>query len=232
MFGKKQFGVLAAVAVAGLAMLSAGNAQANLIQNGDFSANAGSFATFPGYCGAGSNAGSPLDWANNNGNSGINGPGTGGWGEPFSPSTAPSFDFAFLQVNSSSNVGTALYTYFNVTPGQNYTVTYMDAARSGDTGTLYTSVENGGIGSPVMASNTTTPSDTAFQQESFNYTAGTSTQDAIIFQNTGNGSTDSTVDFSEVVIAPASSVPEPATIGLMAMAGLGLLITGRKRAVR
>lgn len=220
----------AAVATVAIGALAAAANATPILQNGDFSGNASSYTIWPGYDGATGNPGAPLLWGNNNGFSGVNGPDTGFFassGEPFAPTTNPNFDFAFLQVNSTQNLGTALYAYFNVTPGQSYTVTYQDATRSGDTGSLSTYVENGPIGAPVLYTNNTTPSSSAFQNESFTYTAGSSTQDAIVFQNAGDGSADSTVDFSNVVI---TATPEPAALGMLGVGGAALLLMRRKRA--
>ena len=58
---------VAARAVVGLPMLSTGNAQANLILNGNFSANASNYIDFPGYSSYQSNPANPTDWTINEG---------------------------------------------------------------------------------------------------------------------------------------------------------------------
>jgi len=232
MFTKSRFTVLAALAaVAGLSLLAAGNAQASMILNGDFSGNASSYITSPGYNSpmSSGNPANPTDWiANNKGNnSGVNGINTT-TGNPFGPSSqqgnSATMDWAFLQ-----NTTTALYQSFGVTPGQSYVVSYLDAARGGETGSaLRVYVEGGGTFGPVLGSNQTTPGNVSFQKESFTFTADANLTDVIIFQNQVAGATGDTVDFTDASVA---AVPEPATLGLAAAGALGLLLLKRRKAV-
>ncbi len=112
--------VAAAVGVSALAAAASANP---ILANGDFSGNASSYTVWPGYDGAAGNPAAPLLWGTNPGSAGVNGSGTGFYaaqGSPFAPaSTSGVTDFAFLQDNAT-NSGTALYAYFNVTPGQMY----------------------------------------------------------------------------------------------------------------
>ena len=102
----------AALVAAGLTMLAAATAQGNMVRNGDFSANASVYTSFPGNS-LPPNPATATDWkisytANGKagGQAGINGPDTGFYSnpgprnspEPFAPtSTAGVRDFLFMQ---------------------------------------------------------------------------------------------------------------------------------------
>lgn len=87
-----------ALSLLALGMSASPLTAANIIVNGDFSSNASSFISFPGYRGSGSNP-QIANWsftAISGGNAGINGPSTG-VGEPFAPSTTvdiSNFDYS------------------------------------------------------------------------------------------------------------------------------------------
>ena len=223
MFGKTHF-ILAAGAVAGLAMLSAGNAQANLILNGDFSANASSYTASPGYS-TNPNPSSPADWTVNGAGSGVNGPDAGSAvGTPFAPvSTAVVRDFNFLQgggVYSSQTVTT--------TASQAYTLAFAAAQRDGNTSAVLEVILTDATNSQQITTLTpATITDTGFNNFSLNFTAP-SASTTVEFLNNSPASIDDTVDVSNVSLNP---VPEPATIGLVAIGSLGLLLIGRRRAV-
>ncbi len=230
MFGKTHFGILTAGAVAGLALLSAGKAQANMILNGDFSANASSYTSWPGYS-ASPNPSSPTDWTINNVTVGVNGPDTGFYatnGEPFAPtSTAGVNDFAFIQ-----NQNSYLFQTVATTVGQSYSLTYDAAARAGDAAAGMNDILDVVIANAntqaVITSQTPAITETGFNSFTLNFTA-TSASTAITFANTTNSSNGPTVDVSNVSLNP---VPEPATLGLVALGGIALLLIGRKRATR
>ena len=230
MFSKPHFNFLAAgAALAGLSLFSAGNVWANLITNGDFSANAASYTTWPGYSTAGYQTSpyGPTGWTISDVHVGVNGPGTGFSAEPFAPtSTAGVNDFAFIEnqnVNLSQIVGT--------TAGQAYTLTYDAAARAGDAAAGLTDVLE------VVLTDTTTStqiiadtpaiSEAGFNLFSLDFTAPSASTDVEFVNKTAYVSGISgTVDVSNVSLV---AVPEPATLGLCAIGGVGLLLIGRKR---
>ena len=223
MFGKTQFGILAASAVAGLAMLSTGNVQANMILNGNFSANASSYTVFPGYSnGSNPNPSSPADWTVSGAGSGVNGPDAGSAvGTPFAPaSTTGVSDFNFLQgggVYSSQTVTT--------TASQAYTLAFAAAQRNGDTNAVLEVILTDATNSQQITTLTpATITDTGFNNFSLNFIAPSTSTTVEFLNNSPAG--DNTVDVSNVSLNP---VPEPATIGLLAISSLGLLLIGRRR---
>ncbi|MGC8560986.1 MAG: hypothetical protein ACP5O1_09945, partial [Phycisphaerae bacterium] len=184
----------AMVLAAPLAMLVAAQAaSANLILNGDFSANASSYVVPNGNNGLSNtaktetNPSTQSDWIGTT-NTGVNGADVGwtsGSKTPFGPSSVSGVtDFAWIHFQSS------LYQSFTVTPGTTYTVTYLDAAQAGNYSTtnlvatltayVYDGTTTGSKGT-LLNSNSTIPSNLAFNTESFNFTAGTSTTDTLFF---------------------------------------------------
>jgi hypothetical protein len=220
-----------ALAVGGLVLLPAGNAQANMITNGDFSANASSFTIAPGYYGdlaANNNPNNATGWTSS-GNGGVNGTDTGtSVGNTFGPSSTSIStggsvaDFAFLQNVATLSQGLAAIA------GQTYTVNLVAATRAGNTGAYMTAevldgaTVLGGIGTSTPVN----PGSTDFTPYNFSFTANGGNLTFEIL-NSPPGGTDESLAVSDVSI---SAVPEPATLGLVVAAGgLGLLLIGRKR---
>ena len=235
---QKMFGVAAAAFMAAAVVsLTAGPASANLVTNGDFSANAGSYGTNPGYS-AGFTAANP---AAPTGRSitlnypiGINGPDTGFYaskGSPFAPGNVSGVrDFAFLQ-DASGYTGSAIFQAISTISGQMYTLSYVAAQRgtslTNSSATMETLVIDA-ISNTLIASQAPLISTSSFTANSLTFTA-TSTLTEISFENTtsGTGGNDNTVDVSNVVL---NAVPLPTSLGLLGLGtvGLGMVLLKRR----
>ena len=243
---------LAAAALAamlGIKPASATTTVTNLVANGDFSANAASFTTFPGTVGGG-NPATITDWASVNGTAGAPTNATGvnfaagsGSGAPFGPQSG--FAFAFLQ-GAGTSISQAVS---GLTVGQAYSVSYLAASRYDpntvtpitqadlDAQALTATITNGSqTDGSLMSTDSNTAAGTVmtpnfFQLQLFGFTASAGTE-TLTFTNSSPSTYDTTVDVSGVVIDPINSaVPEPATLGLLALGGLGLLLLKRRNAV-
>lgn len=204
-----------------------GSASANLISNGDFSANANAFVVFPGYASVeGFPAGNPASipgWTwNGSGGFGVNGkdtvsdlpalPGPIGIFGPSSQQSNPDRNWVFLQSD-----GAAVYQIFNVTPGVQHTVSFEAASRADEAVTGFAQLYEGALGvTPVSFLTQATPkvySNVAFESGSFTFTP-TQSQATLVLQNYSPGLSGKTVNFTNVVV-----VPEP---GALALAGIGI----------
>ncbi len=199
---------------------------ANIIVNGDFSANASSYVVYPGNDSkksstAVTNPASPTGWAGST-NDGVQGTDVG-----FTPKTSFSptsvngvTDYAFIHFAST------LSQSFTVTPGATYTVSFEAASQSGQTPPTLTAYVLDGTTSKTnpLASNSPTLSSASFNPVSFNFTAGTASTDTLLFETSTNNNA---ADITDVSIAP---VPEPAAMGLFGVGALGLLLARRQKA--
>ena len=198
-------------------------ARSSMIANGVFSLNAAAYTASPGYSLRG-NPGAPSGWTSSGGNTGVNGPDTGVYGstgyQPFAPkSTAGVSDFSFLQGNGAFISQTAA-----TTASQSYTLAFDAASRAGyPLAVLEVVLTNGTNGSQIT---TLTPAITAagFTPFFLNFTA-TSGSTGIEFLNNSLPGIDATVDVSNVSL---TAVPEPATLGLLAICGSALALVGRR----
>lgn len=213
-----------------------GSASANLITNGNFSANANAFVVFPGYASSvpGAPEGNPLSipgWTwNGAGNFGVNGkdtvsnlpalPGPIGIFGPSSQQSNPDRNWVLLQGN-----GAAVYQIFNVTPDVQHTVSFEAATRDGEVGENglvifgLAQIYDGALGvTPVsfLADATLKEySNVAFEAASFTFTP-TQSQVSLVLQNASPGLPGKTVNFANVSVV---AVPEP---GALALAGIGI----------
>ncbi len=227
---------LSAAAIATLG-LSSQEARANLITNGNFSANAGSYVTFPGYSSNfypsdPSNPVSPTGWTITTGYPvGLNGTGTSftsGSDIPFAPTSMSGVtDFAFMQ-DASGYTGSAISQVIATVLGQTYTLSYVAAQRSinNSDATMETLVNNA-LNNALIASQNPTTSTSDFTTNGLTFTAvSSSTQ--IVFENTTSGvGSDNTVDVSNVVVSNA--LPLPASLSLISVGGAGLSLLLLKR---
>jgi hypothetical protein len=198
-----------------------GSASANLITNGNFSANANAFTGSPGYVGETGNPTGPTgitgwNW-NFSGRFGLNGISTGTSGPittfgPTSQQTTPDRNWVFLET-IEGNDGAAVYQVFNVTPGVEYTVSFEAASRVGQ-GTNGTVALYDGTFGGLLNSNSQAYGSAAFQPNSFTFTP-TQPQATIVLQGQ-SPSASQAVNFANVSVV---AVPEP---GALALAGIGI----------
>lgn len=210
-----------------------GSASAELISNGNFSANANQFVVFPGLASSvdGAPPGNPLSipgWTwNGSGNFGVNGkdtvsdlpalPGPIGIYGPSSQQSNPDRNWVLLQGN-----GAAVFQVFNVTPGVQHTVSFEAATRDGEVGedglVIFglAQIYDGALPAPFLAEATPKEySNVAFEAASFTFTP-TQSQVSLVLQNSSPGLPGKTVNFANVSVVP---VPEP---GALALAGIGI----------
>jgi hypothetical protein len=234
---------------AAVALSMAGSANANLITNGDFSANASSFTGWPGYInwnaadnGSGQSFGTGINptisgWTHNGtGGTGVNGKDTlsdfpGPSLSPivaFGPSeqqSTPDRNWAFIQ-----GAGGAISQSINVTPGVEYTVSFLAAGRAGTgnaaNGGAYAYNGTLGVDATGVAAGTgffsKSYSAVNFEPDSFTFTTTLPTA-TIVFQNSGGGDA---VNFSNVSVVP---VPEPSTLAGLAIGVVALGLASRRK---
>ena len=236
---QKMFGVAAAAFMAAAVVsLTAGTASANLVTNGDFSANAGSYGTNPGYSAGftAANPAAPTGWSITlNYPIGINGPDTGFYasnGSPFAPGNVSGVrDFAFLQDATGGNgtvyTNSAIFQAISTISGQMYTLSYVAAQRLTNSSATMETLVIDAISNTLIASQAPLISTSSFTANSLTFTA-TSTFTEISFENTtsGTGVNDNTVDVSNVVV---NAVPLPTSLGLLGLGAVGLGMVLLKR---
>ena len=244
----------AVVAAVAATALTAGAASANLVANGDFSANASSYVTYPGYSSgpstSGTNPFNPTDWTviqYLQPAVGVNGPDTGFYGKsltnggsPFAPSstsiassTSQVRDFAFMQdgINTAGTYNNStVEQVISTIAGHIYKLSYVAAQWSGDSGATLETLVTDAVNNTQIASQIPSITTSAFNPFSLTFTA-TSASTEIAFINNTNTSVSNTVDVSNVVMVdPPAAVPLPASIGLLGLGtvGLGLLLLKRR----
>lgn len=226
---------------AAVALSVVGTASANLIVNGDFSANASAFTGWPGYInwnaadygwGTGINP-TISGWTHNgSGGTGVNGKDTlsNFPGPSLSPIVAfgpsvqqatPDRNWAFLQGS-----GAAIFQSINVTPGVQYTLSFEAAGRAGNPANAGVYVYNGtlGVDAAGLAAGTgffsRSYSDINFVPDSITFSSNLPTA-TIVFQNSGGGDS---VNFTNIV-----AVPEPSTLAGLAIGVVALGLASRRK---
>ncbi len=195
-------------------------AAANIINNGDFSANAELYTLSPGYS-VGPNPAVPAGWRNDsNSHAGVNGADTT-TGSPFAPERMAGVrDFAFLQ-----STGTALSQSVATTAGKTYTLTYAAAARGSDVvnnkDRLKVIITNAATGRTIVSA-LPAITKTAFQVFSIKFTAASaSTTVEFINASPANAMVGGTVDVSDVVLATPTT-EKRTTAGAFEYSPIGL----------
>jgi len=214
-----------------IVLSSIGSASANLITNGDFSANASAFTGWPGYASWTSifdgQANPAISGWSTNGSfgMGLNGIltsstfGTPGPIVAFGPSVqqaTPDRNWAFIQ-----GAGGAILQVINVTPGVEYTVSFEAAGRAGDPALGSAYAYDGSLVSVLPGGKySQTYSDVNFVPDSFKFTPTLSTA-TVVFQNAGGGDS---VNFTNITV-----VPEPSTLAGLAIGVVALGLASRRK---
>lgn len=199
---------------------------ANVVTNGDFSANAAAYTVSPGT-GRGGNPTAPTGWAFSSASySGINGPDTGFYGsagyQPFAPaSTVGVGDFAFLQYGTMSITQT-----ISTTAGEPYTLSYAAAGRVDGPSTTMEVILTDATSNTQITTQTPAITAAAFNDFTLNFAASSGLTTLEFLNTSPSNASNGTADVSNVSLA---AVPEPATLGVFALGGMALLLVGRRR---
>ena len=200
------------VALAAPSRLFAFNAaSANLIVNGDFSANAAQYINAPGYS-TQPNPAAPAYWNNrNNINAGINGRDTT-TGNPFSPGNSSGVrDFSFLQSS-----GTAISQTVKTYAGAAYTLSYDAGARGSDVPSNHDGLKvriADAITGKRIAVAIPAVTQSAFHTFTLHFAAiSNSTTVEFLNNNPASAFPGGTVDVSNVMLVPSSGVPTAAAV--------------------
>ena len=212
--------IAGALAAAGVSWAGP-DSTANVIVNGDFSADARSFVGWPGYInfdaaksgyGTGINPTAITDWTHNGaGTVGVNGMDTstdyysppGGPIVPFGPSSQlarPDRNWVFLQYQDA-----AVYQVINVIPGYVHRVSFEAAGRAGMAalGSVYV-FDGTTFLEPKTGIESKAYNDAVFEPDSFEFTP-TVSRVVLVLQNAGGGDT---INFTGVSIIPATGPVE------------------------
>lgn len=197
-FRNLSLSIAAVVAVASVSWAGP-TSTANLIVNGDFSADAALFVLKPGYRAKGENPASIVGWTwNEVGSVGLNGKNTAGRMSSFGPSAqqaSPDRNWVFLQGEAA-----ALYQFIAVIPGVTYKVKFEMAGRGGEAakGSIYVVEPGGG----VIGNRLDLCSDVNFEPGSFTFTPVAATSVQLIIQNPGGADS---VNFTNISVVSESS---------------------------
>jgi hypothetical protein len=189
---------------------------ANVVVNGDFSANATAFTTFPGYRSLGANP-EIQDWAFTDlsggagGNAGLNGTGT--VTTAFGPADQSAVGtYAFIQ-NGTALLSQGLTT---LQPSQTYTISFQAANRNGNDGAVGR-VQIGDEAAVIYSSGDQSFSTAAFETVTTTFTTPASFTGTPSIQLYSFVAGDNTVAYSNIVV---EAIPEPSGALLLGIGGL------------
>ena len=192
--GSKRHPLTLCIRTLAIAGISLGTASAqNLVTNSDFSANIGSFNTWPGYFG-GANPGSAPNWTTGGG-TGLNGTlaPLNGQGSPFAPANnVPSF----LLMQGDTTASQAV----NTVGGTDYLFSFDGAARNGNIAGVSVFADNTQAASVVIDASLGWLPQSAFQRAAFGFTA----TGAQTIQFNSSGIDDHTTDITNVSVTAAA----------------------------
>lgn len=214
-------------AVIGAFLIASGgfSAQATVLANGDFTANAASFNASSGYLGGGNSSeiSGWLTYPDNQGK-GLNGALTG-MGNVFGPANDGGYTYAFVQ-----GAGNGIYQYIALQPNTTYTLEIAVAGRSGDLSPKFSVqlAKPGEIATPFWDSRglngggPSPASQSVFTHYSLPFTTpadltGSPTSATIQLWNRSQGGGDNTVVFANVSI----SVMRAETLSILAPPNMG-----------
>jgi hypothetical protein len=149
-------------------------------------------------------------------------------GGPFFAGTAPNgVQAGFLQATPTDTVGAFSQSISGLTIGDNYSITFFTAERSGFASDAF-SVSLGGT-----SVGTFNPASTSFILQTGNTIAATGTSETLLFQSTGIHLSDSASAVDNIVITDLGpSIPEPGTFLLLVPALGGLALFARRRTTK
>lgn len=236
--------LLCFIVITTIAGLVERKATAQIVRNGDFSANASSFVYNPGWegqTGGGFGSGNPAiaDWiaagntANGGTDSGVNGsPGYASFNQFGPDSTKPNSGipplqpriYGFIQQNGPEK-GT-LTQDINLIPFTTYKLTFEAAQRSGDSGLAFGSVTVKAGGAALVVDTLSGLNSTAFTTYTDTFTTGSDASLAsIVLMNTSGIGTGRTVAFTNISII---AIPEPSTIAFLSLTFIVFLFLKRR----
>jgi hypothetical protein len=220
---KTQKTLALSLAIGASLSLGALSASAQIVLNGDFSANGSSFTAHNGDFGADGNPTTATDW--NAGQSGIQGPGTG-VGTFLGPTDTGTNYFVYMFGPGS------ISQTITLAPSTEYTIDFSVGGRPGDsplTNEVTVSTTQGG--GSTFFDQTVTPSTAVFTPLSNTFTtpsilSGSGDATITLLNDSPGGKT---VDFTDVSI---TAVPEPSTYALFGLGVLAVVIACRSKSRR
>jgi len=171
----------------------------NLVVNGNFTNNATAFVTWPGYVGSGSNPTNVPGWTQvaGSGGYGVNGAGT--VTSVFGPASTGGNTFLFIQASSTAEL---LQNLPALATNTTYTLSFLAAARSGESGDMFM-VQIGDQSGSYVNTGAIVANNSIFQYFTYTFTtpANFNGVPSIQLYNV-NPATGHSVDFTAVSVQP------------------------------